>query len=64
MKDGGRNIRNEGIWMDSGRERHIINKTWKVEKQRRNRGRWTWGKEDECSEKELGERLGRGVKEE
>lgn len=60
----GRNIRNKGIWMDRRTERHIINKTRMAEKRRRNRGRWTWGTEDERSEKELGERLGRGVKEE
>lgn len=60
----GRNIRNKGIWMDRRTERHIINKTRMAEKQRRNRGRWTWGTEDERSEKALGERLGRGVKEE
>lgn len=26
-KDGGRNTRNKGIWMDRGRERQIINET-------------------------------------
>ena len=48
--------------MDSRRERKKINERGK---QRRRKGRWTLGKEDECAQKELGKRPmeERGVKE-